>query len=44
LSGLGGQELRGVYRFIQITALTAINADSQISIIKFHPKGQFWGN
>jgi hypothetical protein len=27
-----------------ITALTAINADSQISIIKFHPKGQFfWG-
>ena len=44
LSGLGSQELRGVYRLIQITALAAINADSQISIKKFHPEGQFfWG-
>src|SRR4029450_12986408 len=28
LSGLGSQELRGVYRLIQITALIAVNADS----------------
>jgi len=39
---LGGQELRGVYRLIQITALAAINADSKISIIKFNPKDQFF--
>jgi hypothetical protein len=44
LSGFGSQELRGVYRLIQITALTAINANSKISIIKFNPKDQiFWG-
>src|SRR5262245_9461197 len=44
LSGLGSQELRGVYRVIQITALIAINANSKISIIKFNPKRQFfWG-
>jgi len=44
LSGFSGQELRGVYRLIQITALIAINADSKISIIKFNPKRQFiWG-
>jgi hypothetical protein len=44
LSGLGSQELCGVYRLIQITALIAINADSKISVIKFNPKLQFfWG-
>ena len=44
LSRLGGQELRGVYRLIQITALIAFNADSKISVIKFNPKRQFfWG-
>jgi len=44
LSGLGSQELCGVYRLIQITALTAINADSKNSIIKLNPKDQFfWG-
>src|SRR5215475_3451149 len=43
-SGLGGQDLRGVYRLIQITALIAINVDSKISIVKFNPKRQFfWG-
>src|SRR5262249_16006171 len=43
-SGLGSQDLRGVYRLIQITALIAINADSKISIVKFNPKRQFfWG-
>jgi hypothetical protein len=42
LSGLGSQELRGVYRLIQITALIAVNADSKISIIKFNPKRQFF--
>src|SRR5262245_29759264 len=44
LSGLGSQELRDVYRLIQITALIAINADSKISVIKFNPKLEFlWG-
>ena len=42
LSSLGSQELRGVYRLIQITALIAINANSKISIIKFNPKRQFF--
>ena len=42
LSGLGSQELCGVYRLIQITALTAINADSKNSIIKLNPKDQFF--
>jgi hypothetical protein len=41
---LGSQELRGVYRLIQITALIAIDADSKIPVIKFNPKRQvFWG-
>ena len=43
LSGLGSQELRGIYRLIQITTLIAINADLKISIIEFNPKLQFFG-
>jgi hypothetical protein len=40
---LGRQELRGIYRLIQITTLTAINADLKIPIIEFDPKLQFFG-
>ena len=41
--GLGHQELRNIYRLIQITALIAINADSMTSIIEFNPKARFFG-
>ena len=40
---MGSQELRGIYRFIQITTLTGINADLKTSIIEFNPKLQFFG-
>ena len=42
LSGLVGQEIRAIYRLIQITTLTAINADLMTSIIEFNPKLQFF--
>ena len=41
--GLGHQELRNIYRLIQITALIAINANSMTSIIEFNPKARFFG-
>jgi len=43
LSGLVGQKIRAIYRLIQITTLTAINADLKTSIIEFNPELQFFG-